>query len=218
MKKKKKKSESLKRLFLAAGVVIVCTSLFAMLYQKTYASLTDHDKEQNEFRIGDLHTTVEEEFDPPATFEPDKEYTKKVWVKNTGDLDQFIRVLALPILNKKQANGSTLVLPATTTGTNPVLTIDYNLVDWIEGEDGYYYYKNKIKPGEKTAPLFSKVTLNKANITEEYEGIQLSFEIKAEGVGITRYAYRDAWWGGTIPTTANLLKVDNVLKVQTIED
>lgn len=51
-------------------------SLSFGLYQ-TYAALTDSDQKQNEFRLGDFQTSIEEEFDPPMTFEPEKEYLKK---------------------------------------------------------------------------------------------------------------------------------------------
>lgn len=219
--KNRKKSGSYlskKWLFSAIGLVVAVICLSASLYQKTYASLTDHDQKQNEFRVGDLKVSVEEEFEQPATFEPDKEYIKQVWAKNTGELDSFIRVLALPVLSKKQANGTTLLLPATVNGSNPVLTIDYNLADWIEGEDGYFYYKKKLAQDEKTAFLFSKVRLNQTNITEDYQDVQLSFEIKLEGIGISKYAYRDAWWNSSVPSSGQLLQVDNLLKDQTANE
>ncbi|MBP2099935.1 hypothetical protein [Enterococcus rivorum] len=213
-KKNSRKYSSKKNLILLLGLLIAVISLSASLYQKTFASLTDHDEKQNKFRIGDLKVSVEEEFQPPITFEPDVIYPKKVWVKNTGELNSFVRVLALPILSKKQANGSTLLLPATTTGIAPILTIDYNLSDWIDGGDGYFYYKKKLSKGEKTPLLFSSVTLNQDNITEEYKDVKLSFEIKAEGIGISKYAYRDAWWNSSIPVSGELLQVDNLLKDQ----
>lgn len=217
-RKKCRKYPSLKSLVLFTGLVVVVASLSVGLYQKTYASLTDHDEKQNDFRVGGLQTSVEEDFEPPFVFEPDKKYTKRVWVANTGDLDSFIRVLALPVLSKKQGNGGTILLPTTVNGSQPVLTIDYNLSDWVAGEDGYFYYKKKVASGEKTAVLFSQVILNQLHITEEYQGVQLSFEIKAEGIGTSQYAYRDAWWNGQMPTAGKLLEIDNLLKNQTANE
>lgn len=219
MKKKQgsKKHLSIKQLFLFAGFLVMLISLSFGLYQ-TYAALTDRDQKQNEFRVGNFQTSIEEEFDPPASFEPEKDYLKKVAIKNTGEQESFIRVLALPILTKKQANGSILLLPATTDGPAPVLSIDYNLTDWINGNDGYFYYKKKLKKNERTANLFTKVKMNQAAITDEYKGVLLSFEIKAEGISATRYAYRDAWWNGEIPTIAPLVQIDDLLKIQTVNE
>ena len=192
-------------------------SLSFGLYQ-TYAALTDSDQKQNEFRVGNLQNTIEEEFDPPAVLEPEKDYLKKVAIKNTGEQESFIRVLALPILSKKQPNGSITLLPATVNGPVPVLSVDYNLKDWINGEDGYFYYRYKLIKGASTTNLFTNVKMNQANITEEYQGATLSFEVKVEGISTTKFAYRDAWWSGKIPTENPQLEVDNALKNQTVAE
>ncbi|MGX7151195.1 hypothetical protein [Enterococcus ureasiticus] len=219
MKKKQtsKKYPTVKQLFLFTGFLVMLVSLSFGLYQ-TYAALTDSDQKQNEFRLGDFQTSIEEEFDPPMTFEPEKEYLKKVSIKNTGEQESFVRVLALPVLTKKQPNGSITLLPATIDGPAPILSIDYNLNDWIDGEDGYFYYKKKLTKGESTTNLFTKVKMNQANITEEYAGVLLTFEVKAEGISTTKFAYRDAWWGGEIPTVNPSLEIDDQLKNQTINE
>lgn len=219
MKKKQtsKKYPTAKELFLFTGFLVVLVSLSFGLYQ-TYAALTDSDQKQNEFRLGDFQTSIEEEFDPPMTFEPEKEYLKKVSIKNTGEQESFIRILALPVLTKKQTNGVITLLPVTTDGAAPILSIDYNLTDWIDGEDGYFYYKKKLIKGESTTNLFTKVKMNQANITEEYIGVVLSFEVKAEGISTTKFAYRDAWWGGKIPTNNPKIEIDEQLKNQTINE
>ncbi|MGM0218431.1 hypothetical protein [Enterococcus sp. AZ126] len=212
-----KKYPTAKRLFLFTSFLVILVSLSYGLYQ-TYAALTDSDQMQNEFRLGDFQTSIEEEFDPPMSFEPEKEYLKKVSIKNTGEQESFIRVLALPVLTKKQPGGSLTLLPATVDGTAPVLSIDYNLNDWINGKDGYFYYKKKLTKGESTPNLFTKVKMNQANITEEYVGARLSFEVKAEGVSTTKFAYRDAWWNGEIPINNPALEIDDQLKNQTINE
>ncbi|ALS01716.1 hypothetical protein ATZ33_10130 [Enterococcus silesiacus] len=219
MKKKQnvKKYLSIKQCCLFTGFLVMLFSLSFGLFQ-TYAALTDSDQKQNEFRVGNLQNTIEEEFDPPAVLEPEKDYLKKVAIKNTGEQESFIRVLALPILSKKQPNGSITLLPATVNGPVPVLSVDYNLKDWINGEDGYFYYRYKLTKGASTTNLFTNVKMNQANITEEYQGATLSFEVKAEGISTTKFAYRDAWWSGKIPTENPQLEVDNALKNQTVAE
>ncbi|MFD2308247.1 hypothetical protein [Enterococcus termitis] len=213
-RKSKKKIKIAKHLFLFTSSVIILVMVSLGIYQ-TYAALTDRDKVQNDFRVGNIQTEIEEEFTPPNTFVPDKVYEKKVVVKNTGEQDIFVRVLALPSIIKKQDNGSVLLLPATSEGTNPILSIDYNLTDWIDGKDGYFYYKKKVAKAGQTTVLFTKVQMNQANITEDYTDASLTFEIKAEAIGITKFAYRDAWWNAQIPSKVPLLDVDNLLKGQT---
>lgn len=130
---------------------------------------------------------------------------------NTGDQEIFLRVLAVPVITKAE-DGEQLLLPATVDGDKPVLTIDYNQKEWMLGEDGYYYYLEKIPKGASTAALFTKVKMNQANITGDYKDAVLSFEIKSEAIGVTKFAYRDAWWEGAVPSTNQLLEVDNILK------
>lgn len=197
------------------GIVTVIGLITYKGIGQTYAALTDADEKQNEFRVSDLKTEIEEEFVPPGTFEPEKDYQKIVTVKNTGDMNSFVRVLALPVITKTDNSGAVTLLPATTEGSDAVLTIDYNLADWIDGKDGYFYYRNKLTAGEKSTPLFTTVRMNQANITNEYTDAVLDFEIKVEGIGATKYAYRDAWWNGQTPTVSPLLDVDNALKGQT---
>ncbi|MTD38398.1 hypothetical protein GIX45_07130 [Erwinia sp. CPCC 100877] len=217
MKKVKRKNNFLskKQLCLYFSSIITLVMLSFGLYQ-THAALMDSDEKQNDFRVGNVQTEIVEEFNPPAVFEPDKDYVKKAAVKNTGEQAIFVRVLALPMLTKKQSGGSPLLLPATTDGAAPVLTIDYNLTDWLDGADGYFYYKKRLNKNEITNDLFTKVRMNAANITEEYTGANLTFELKAEGIGITPFAYRDAWWNGQRPTNVPLVTVDDVLKDQTV--
>ncbi|WP_086349756.1 hypothetical protein [Candidatus Enterococcus clewellii] len=218
MKKSKNKPKKLllnKMSFCILAIVTVIGIITYKGVQQTYAALTDADEKRNEFRISDLRTEIEEDFVPPGTFEPEIDYKKIVTVKNAGEMNSFVRVLALPVITKTASSGAVTVLPATTEGTAAVLTIDYNLTDWIDGKDGYFYYKKKLTAGKKTEPLFTTVRMNQANITPEYVGAVLDFEIKVEGIGATKYAYRDAWWNGQTPIVNPLLEVDDLLKDQT---
>ncbi|MGL4694607.1 hypothetical protein [Enterococcus larvae] len=216
VRRKPKKKLLLNKMSFGILAIVAVISLIAYKgVQQTYAALTDADEKQNEFRISDLRTEIEEEFIPPGTFEPEIDYTKIVTVKNAGEMNSFVRVLALPVITKTSGSGAVTLLPATTEGADAVLTIDYNLTDWIDGKDGYFYYKKKLTAGEKTTPLFTTVRMNQANITTEYTGAVLDFEIKVEGIGATKYAYRDAWWNGQTPSANPLLAVDDLLKDQT---
>lgn len=176
----------------------------------TYAAMKDTDIVANNFKIGNIQTDIQETFEPPTIFEADTPYVKEVSVKNTGDVPIFVRVLAHPVITSQKSDGSLVLLPSSVEGTHPTLTINYNLVDWIDGKDGFFYYKKKINAGETSSLLFSKVQLNSANLTEDYTNSKLSFEIKAEAINTSMYAYRDAWWNGLIGNS----EVDDLLKVE----
>lgn len=203
-------------MFILLGVVVSAT-VFLYSMGQTYAALTDTDSIKNDFKVGNVQAEVEEIFQPPTKLEPDVDYEKKVTVKNTGEQAIFIRVLSVPVLTKEQTDGSLLLLPIKNQDAENVLTIDYNLVDWTDGNDGYFYYNKKLAEGETSQPLFEKVKMNSSAITEDYTGAELTVEIKSEAIGITKYAYRDAWWQGKTPTSMPLEDIDKRLKEQTID-
>lgn len=222
MKKKKLRKSSRSALFLSKKKVFillgVVSSTMVFLYSmaQTYAALTDADQVKNDFKIGNVQAEVEEEFQPPTILEPDIDYVKKVTVKNTGEQPIFIRVLSIPVFTKKQTDGSLLLLPIKNQAGEGILTIDYNFVDWTDGNDGYFYYNQKLAEGEISRPLFERVKMNSNTITDDYIGVNLTFEIKSEAIGITKYGYRDAWWQGKTPTSTPLMTIDAHLKELTI--
>lgn len=219
MKKIKKESKTVTKPFLFIVASFLSFVCLAYGTYSTYSALTDHDEKVNEFRFSNLKTTVEEEFDPPGNFKPDVDYTKKVTMSNAAEADVFVRVIALPKISKTESGSNTeILLPSGTEGAAPVLTMDYNLADWIDGQDGYFYYKTKVPKGGTTQPLFTTVRLNGSNIDKElYDGSTLTVEIKVESIGTSQFAYRDAWWNGQTPATDPLREIDNVLKSQTVE-
>ena len=67
-----------------------------------------------------------------------------VYIQNTGDTEAYIR--AAVIVTWQDANGNVY-------GQKPVKDVDYTIVfatntGWIEGTDGFYYYKNKVAPND----------------------------------------------------------------------
>lgn len=195
------------------GVVVLVLVLFLVL-DTTYSALTDQDMKQNEFRVPNFQLSIEEEFEPPKNFKPNVDYKKIVTIKNTGGMASFVRVLALPVLSQQDSEGVQLI-PTVTNGGDELVEVDYNLVDWIDGGDGYFYYRKKLQSQESSSPLLKKVKL-RANGTSEYSEVALNFEIKVEGIHVTKSGYRDAWWKGEIPISNPLLEVDNTLKVEAI--
>lgn len=180
----------------------------------TYSAMKDEDQKKNRFRFVDFETTIEEKFSPPASFAQNSIYQKEVMIKNTGNSPAFIRVAVLPVFTKTNTKGERELLPATFShSASSVLTLDLDTTRWIDGRDGYFYYLDKVASGQGTSvPLFRSVKVNSAQAGAEYEGAELVIELKVEGIHVTPFAYRDAWWQGKVPSSEPLKSVESKLK------
>ena len=99
---------------------------------------------------------------------------KDVKVKNTGDVDGYVR--AAIVVNWVDENGNVL-------GVEPVREIDYKMVfsedGWIESVDGFWYWAEPVGPGESTGALIESC-MRMRNAPEE--GYCLSVEILASAI------------------------------------
>lgn len=123
----------------------------------------------NEMKSHTTGVTVVERFEP-------WDY-KEVQFENTGTSSVFLRVSytehwQLPdgqILSNKDSQGREVAIK------------DWNWKDWDGKNDGWYYYKKVLKPGEKTQPVLTKVTYNE-NADKQYKDAQYYLYFKAEVV------------------------------------
>lgn len=127
-------------------------------------------------------------------------------VTNTGNVDAYIRAAVTVNWVSTTENDNT------TYGIRPEAGSDYSLTlntgdggDWVAHTDGYYYYKNRVAPGDTTQPLVTDIQLKSTPPT----GYTLAVEVAAEAIqadGDTDVgrvpAYRDAWGEG-VPAPAN---------------
>lgn len=92
-------------------------------------------------------------------------------VKNTGDIDAYIRVklVTYRVNDKKQHIGGTAEIPDFTPGT-----------DWVKKGD-YYYYTKPVAPGTKPADaLISSITLT--DPYDDADGGKPVIEVMAEAI------------------------------------
>lgn len=59
------------------------------------------------------------------------------------------------------------------------MTYDLNTDQWLDGNDGYYYYRDSLEAGGRTEPLFEKVILD-TSMGSLYQGSIVKLEIKAQ--------------------------------------
>lgn len=118
----------------------------------------------NRFSVGENNSIIEETWVPPESFERGQSYTKDVRVKNLGSVPCYVRIFA----------------EVEDPDVNDKLSINFNKDDWTEKQaDGYYYFKQIVKSGESTSPLFTALTAN--DDINEFRMICYSESIQSDG-------------------------------------
>jgi len=148
-------------------------------------------------------------------------YNKRVGSVNMKEKPAFVRLLIMATI--ELPGDPPTALPASIGGPGSgamVIMTDMNTADWIDGGDGYYYYKHILQGGESTDTgwdtgtdhnLFNHVSL--AIQTDNDEDVHVKIEVVCQAVGITPSTeYIDAWWQGITPTSEPLYSVYTALQ------
>lgn len=166
----------MKRKLLVLSLVAIC---IAILAAGTLAYFNAEGTAHNVITTGGVKIAVQEWADEDKTqpFEnlngimPGSEVTKIAEVKNTGASDAWIRVLV-----------TKNILLAGEGEANPELVeLNIDTENWTLGEDGCLYYKEALKPGETTAPVFTTVTFKTA-MDNVYQGATITVDVAAQAV------------------------------------
>ena len=181
-----------------------------------YAAMTATDQKENDFQIGQVETKLEEVFDDSIEKIPkNQSIEKKVTIKNTGTINQFIRVMVMPEVRAEVAGETTntQVLPLV-IGSDLVLeTIKPD--EWKDGGDGYFYYiKEAVEPNKSTTSLFDSIRLAN-DLGSQYHNADFSLSLKVETINCNESAYQQAWWQGEVPTQQPLRDINDILKTMT---
>lgn len=167
----------MKRKLLIVSVVAIC---IAILAAGSLAYFTAEGKAHNVITTGGVEIALLEWADEDMTIPYSKEsvgvmpgtkVTKRVQVKNTGASDAWVRVKVEKKIERKTEVGE----------------IDLNLVEldldtekW-EYKNGFYYYKEALKPNDKTTPILRSVEFKPA-MDNVYQNAQISVDISAQAV------------------------------------
>lgn len=205
------KNKQTKAFFVSSKKVFLGLAIAGTLFLGgilVYAAMTVKDEKVNQFQVGNLETSIQEVFTAPAKVTIGRPVQKEVTVKNTGSLNQFVRVMIQPEI-KKTIEGETIerLLPSE---INKEVLLDFPSADWKEGGDGYYYYVKKLKKGDTTPELFTHVILA-GDLDTFYEGSKMTIKLKVESITSAGTNYRKAWWQGTTPTAEPLKSIDDKL-------
>ncbi len=177
----------------ATAMLLATVMLFALAVGGTIAWLIDKDSPLvNTFDPSKVTCEVQEKFDGKVKSD--------VNVKNTGDIDAFIRVKLVTYRTNDagQHIGGTAALPQFTLGAN-----------WVE-YNGYYYYTLPVAPGDNPA---TKLT-DSMTLTESYDdadGGHQSIDVMAEAIqSVPEDAVKAAWGAGFSINADGSLNVPNV--------
>lgn len=165
----------MKRKILCLSVIAI---MLAILAAGTIAYFTAEGRARNVITTGSVEIELKEWADENKTepfknlegVMPNTTVTKIAEIKNIGKSDAWIRVkIQKSIELKYEGNPDT-----------DLVELNLNDTDWIpDGE--YYYYKNALKPGETTTPIFTSVTF-KAAMGNEYQDAKATVDVYAQAV------------------------------------
>lgn len=135
----------------------------------------------NRFKAGTVIITVNDTFNTETAknVNPGDEYEKIVSVTNSGTKKAYIRVKLTP-----EFEGGL---------DTSVASFPIESEKWIDGEDGWYYYKEIVPGGESTDNIIEKVIFSGNEMGNAYQGKGFTLTVEAQAVQASHYAFRDEW-------------------------
>lgn len=111
----------------------------------------------NLFQPKEYKTEVTESFVSPGDWKPCDAVPKTVKAKNSGRANVAVRLKLKEYWRNAE---DTANLPLEKDGVRLATIVFQNENDWELKDDGYYYYKQELAPGEETSSLLKEVVLN----------------------------------------------------------
>lgn len=139
----------------------------------SYAYLTARDDAANRFGVSAVDITVDEKFEPPGEVPPGKVIVKAPRICSSSDIDCYVRAAVHFTDSDAKDYCEALVI-------NP---------GWQAGEDGYYYWQERLQPGQKTGTLFDCVTVRQ----DAGEIPPFDIYVYAEAVQCGKNTIKEAW-------------------------
>ncbi len=183
-----KKKRRLHTVGLKSGFVIAVAAILCSLISFVTVAflITKADGIENKFVGAEVGCEVTEEFDGAVK--------KSVAVKNSGDTDCYIR--ARVVFTWLSEDGAELFARLPHEGSD--YTVEYADAEsnWVEGADGYMYYKIPVKPSRSTSSLIKECRPVEDRAPEGY---RLSVEIIASSIqALPTSAVTEAWSSGVL--------------------
>ena len=162
------KANNKKSKFSALAVCLLLTAMLAIGGTLAYL-LTSTTPVVNTFKPVSPNIEVDEP-------EWDNKVKQNVTIENIGQVDSFIR--AKVVITWQKGNEIYNKKPVENTD----YSIDWGLVDWELGSDGFYYYTKSVPAGQKTSNLIDEALWLQACENQDYT---LSIEILSQAIQST---------------------------------
>ncbi len=136
--------------------IALCCLILIVSIGVTFALFFSNTSRENIYDLGNFNVVTSETFESPSSWMPGDKINKTITATNNGDISAVFRVKYVE--RWEDANGNDI-----TSSVSPnTVTINYaNENQWYyNSDDGYYYYKNVLKPGDTSGSIISGVTLN----------------------------------------------------------
>lgn len=157
-KVKYKKNNRTKIALIFVSICLVITIGITLAYYSNVVSIS------NKLVTNEPKIELIEKFSQGSTFLPGEKVDKQVKFSNSGKINALIRVRYSDIwvdINDESVIGDTsLVLKEWTNAWNN---------EWIDGKDGYFYYKKVLKVGKTTNVILDRLTLLDAASNDDHD-------------------------------------------------
>ena len=157
------------------GIILAATLIFGVGAGTSYAYLTAQDDVQNVFQASGTEIVVEEEFTPVQEVTPGLVIAKAPRVISRSSTSCYVRMRVC--FSDEQAK-------------NRCHPLEINS-GWTEKEDGFYYWKEPLLPGQSTGTLFDRVTIRSDVPQTELEAFDI--QVYAEAVQSQGRSEEAAW-------------------------
>lgn len=172
-----------KKMILA--LALTASSLSIGVYG-SYAYLTAEEKTVNVITAGNLkialiETSISSEgkrTDAPKEMKniiPGGNISRIVQVENIGNNPAYIRIHIDKIISLEEGREE--------KADSDLVTYEVNTKRWIDGKDGYYYYRDSLEAGKRTEPLFEEVHFS-ASMENLYQNSTIRLAVKAQGTQV----------------------------------
>lgn len=162
-----------RRKIMAVCVILCCLAIIAA---GSLAYFTAEETAYNVITTGSVEMKLVEQKKDGSPFEdvlgvmPGQTVDKIVFIRNDGTAAFFVRI----------ALENTVTVDGRELDFDKYISMDLNDEDWTY-QNGYYYYNRALKPGEKTVPLFTKVSFAD-KMDNHYQNARVEIDVTAQAV------------------------------------
>lgn len=149
--------------------------IFSVVLGTSFSYLTANDSAVNVLDVCSVEAPVVEKFTPPGQIHPGDRISKSPQMRNNGDSPCYVR------MRFEFSDSDAEKICETISGN----------AGWTKKEDGFYYWRTALKPGEETGTLFDMVLI-KSTISQD-EVIPFSILVYGESVGCGNMDMQQAW-------------------------